>query len=260
MNEFPTPKEWEDDGLEIQLSPSVLGSFQAIDDPDAPWMTPTKFAAQLLNFEPMSEPADAGNAVHEAAFDHALSIAAVAPVDGDLPESWRPRDYLTITNKDGNTWQVDPGLIEAIREKVPNFGAGIPEVPRLLTSEELGVEGVRMSMRADYLMRRVTVELKTTKQVKAMRYLRSAQRYAYLVAYNMPLIFVLAQVKVTKPRSRAKDVRGLITLDRIESHFLEPDPSDKPILQDIVHRCRDFIRRDPLLIAHVQQKSPPTLL
>lgn len=233
--------------LPLQISPSILNSFQDLHNDDCPWMTAEKFKAQLLSSEPMSEPADAGNAVHEAAFDHDLV---------DFPA----QTALEITNSDGNVWWVDPALVLAIRKHTKGFGTGIPEVGRLLTAEELGIPGVRVSMRADYLTLPATTELKTSARIKALKYVQSAQRLAYLVAYKVPVTFVLAQVKITKPRTRPATVRGSIALDHCISVTVAPSPDDIDNLRDLIDRCLHHIRKDDAMRIHLERKPPPSLL
>ena len=231
----------------IQISPSILNAFQDMHNDDCPWMDATKFAAQILNHEPMSDAADAGNAVHEAAFDHNLL-------------EFKGGEALAVTNTDGNTWWVDPALVLEIRRHTPDWGKGIAEVPFLITEQMLGIPGVQLSMRADYLTRGWTDELKTSARIRSQKYIDSAQRYAYLVAYKQPLNFLLSQVKITRPRGRPDNIKGSIALEHVTSYKIQPNSNDLPFLRDLTERCLAFLKKDPLLIAHVSQKTPPALL
>lgn len=230
----------------IQISPSILNAYLDLLSDDSPWMTQEKFRTQLLQLEPMSPVADAGNAAHDAAFDHSLV---------DFPTG----NYLERVTS-GGTWWVDPALVLAIREAVPGFGTGLAEVPRLVTEDELGIKGVRLSMRADYLEAVITNELKTTSRVRAKKYLESGQRWAYLVAYNVPVRFVLAQVKTLTPRGRPDHVKGAIVLDRIEVHHVERHEDDLARLQEIVHKCHRYLSAFPEMIEFLERKPAPGLL
>jgi hypothetical protein len=166
----------------------------------------------------------------------------------------------TVTNSDRNTWMVAQAVIDAIRSACPDWGNGVPEVPRLLTEDELGVPGVQMSMRADYLAICRCTELKTSKKVSVIKYVESAQRLAYLVAYEVPLRLIMAQVKITHPRGRPPGVAGLVTLEHLQWREIDPDPTDLGRLQVLIERCLSYLRTDAQMIAHVSQKRPPTLL
>ena len=231
----------------IQLSPTILNSFQALHDEGRPWMTEEKFREQLLSpFQP-SDAADAGNAVHEAAFDHSLALRGM-------------EERAHVTNSDGNTWMVAENLIHAIRAKCPDIGFGIPEVPFLLTEDDLELPGVQISGRADYLARTRAYELKTSARVKAASYIESAQRLVYIVRYRVPLTMILAQVKITNPRGRPEGVKGLVSLDHCQAYPIDPHPSDIDRLRDLARNCISFLKTDQLMIEHVQSKKPPVLL
>lgn len=210
-------------------------------------MTEKKFKEQLLGPFEASIPADAGNAVHDASFDHDLAVT-------------NSDETFTYTNGDGNTWMISQRVIEAIRAVCPDYGIGQAEVPRLLTEDDLGVPGVQMSMRADYLAPTRCTELKTSKKINVLKYVESAQRLAYLVSYEVPLRLILAQVKITHPRGRPPGVVGRIDLEHCTFREIEPDPTDLGRLQVLIERCLSYLRTDAAMIDHVQQKKPPVLL
>jgi len=242
----------------IQLSPTILNSFQALHDEARPWMTEEKFRKQLLSpFEP-SDAADAGNVVHEASFDHALTLKGIPVATSRFSLDVEGR--ATYTNSDGNTWMVSIDLIDAIRSHCTDWGRGIPEVPFLLTEDEIGIKGVQLSGRADYLGRGRCYELKTSARVKAEGYIQSAQRLIYIIRYRVPLTMILAQVKITHPRGRPEGIKGLVALDRCVSYPIDPEDDDLPKLQSLIANCITFLRTDQAMINHVQTKRPPVLL
>ena len=83
---------------------------------------------------------------------------------------------------------------------------------------------------------------------------------AYLSAFGIPVTFILAQVKITHPRSRPAHVRGAIALDWIRSISTEPTPQDLKGLQQLVTSCHEYLQKDPEMIAHMRGKKPPDLL
>ena len=133
-------------------------------------------------------------------------------------------------------------------------------MPFLLTEDDLEIEGVQCSGRADYLSRPRCYELKTSARIKAGRYVESAQRLAYLVRYCVPLTMILAQVKITNPRGRPKDIKGLVTLEHCTAYPIDPDPTDLGRLQSLIRNCLTYLRTDAAMIDHVQNKKPPVLL
>lgn len=207
----------------IHLSPSNLNSWHELvnaDEDSPPWVTPEKFKESIMGVFTKSVKSSAGNACSTFLFGGPSEFEE---------NNWR--------------FKVDDNLAQA-RCLFP-FGAGVPEVPKLLVlDEEFDGEQVRLSMRADYLCKSVIAELKTSsrtfsKKGKTRDYLESMQAFSYMHAWGLPITFIFAEIGI-----KEKNGVNVISVKDISSATAYPSTVSSDRLIQCVRSLIPYLKSD----------------
>lgn len=221
----------------IHLSPSILNSWYELhnaNDESPPWVNPKEFKDTVMGVFKKSMNASAGNACSISLFenDHAHS-------------------------EDGYNFVVSEKLLD-LRHHFP-YGTGIPEVSRVreLEGELFDGEKVRLSFRTDYLCPNVIVELKTSskpfdKKGKTRSYLESMQSFSYMDCYQVPIIFLFAEIKI---RDESEGY-NFIEVKKTGHATAYPCKESGDRLRAYIRSLVPYLKSDPQMWERVTNRTP----